>query len=800
MWSDLRYALRSLGRSPGFTAVSILCLALGIGANTAIFSLLDAALLRTLPVAEPDRLIVVESRDPSGRGGSSFSYPMFRHLREHAAAAADVFAYARLDVNLSADSLTDAPAGLVVSDNYFSALRVQPAIGRTFATPDEAVVVLSYRYWRARFHGDRGVVGRGITLNGLPFTIAGVGPRGFFGTEVGRSPDIFVPLALRDRLSSVGPRLAQPNSFWLRVMARLGPGVATQQAAAQLQGVLQTYVTGVGGSVSPGLLRFLQQRRLSAGPGAKGPFSIGEQFGTPLLILMATAGAVLLIACANVAGLLLARGLSRRREIAIRLALGAGQGRLIRQFLTESVVLAIAAGGFGLLAGVWSAQALSAFLADRVLELSLDRRMLGFALAASAITALLFGAAPAMRAARADLTPSLKPGSSTVRAGRRLGWLLVPAQVALSLLLLVGAGLFIRTLTNLRTMDAGFQGDRVVIATVNPGLNGYTTDRIRAFYAELVTRAAALPGVEAAAIADAPLLGGTYIDGFSIEGSPGSAEVSLRMVGPRFFDTMGIRLLAGRDFSAVDLAGSPSVAIINDTIARKYFAGRSPLGRRIDVDGRPGTEIVGVIADTKYRGLRDAIPNTVYLPMEQARFLGAERTLHVRARSDRDEVIAAVRAQIRALDSTLPAKVRPFTHLVDANLERERLIATLCGVFAGLALLLTSIGLYGVIAHSVQQRAREIGIRMSLGAARAGVLWMILRDCLTVVAIGIAAGAPLGYWLSGTVRAQLFDVSPHDPATATGAVVVLVLVAMLAGYLPARRASRVDPVVALRHE
>jgi putative ABC transport system permease protein len=800
MPTDLRYAVRSLAQSPGFSIISVLSLALGIGANTAIFSLLDAALLRTLPVPEANRLIVLETVGASGRGGSSFSYPLFRHLREHSAAAADIFAYAQLSVNLSADGMTDGPVGLSVSDNYFSALRVQPAMGRTFTAADDAVAVVSYQYWKARFQGSQGIVGRSLTLNGKPFTVVGVGPRGFFGTEVGRSPDIFVPLTVRDRLSSGGPRLAQHNAFWLRVMARLAPEVATPQAAARLQPVYQKYVSDVGGTVSAGLLRFLEQRRVSVVSGAKGAFSIGQQFGTPLRILMATACAVLLVACANVASLLFARGTARRREIAIRLALGAGRARLLRQFSTESVLLAIAGGGLGLFLGFWIAEVLRIFLTDRVVEVSLDARMLGFTALTSAISAFLFGAAPALRATRADLTPALKSGSSDVRPGQRLGRLLVPAQVALSLLLLIGAGLFIRTLTNLRTMDAGFRGDHVVIATVNPGLSRYSPDRVRAFYAELVNRAATLPGVESATIADAPLLGGTYVDGMSFEGSSKSAEVSLRIVAPRFFETMGIRVLAGRDFTVGDGPRSPNVAIINETIARKYFGGATSIGKRIGVAGTADVEIVGVIADTKYRGLRDPIPNTVYIPMEQARFLDAERTLHVRTMSDPEHMIGAIREQIRALDSALPATIRPFSHLIDVNLERERLIATLCGSFAALALLLTSIGLYGVIAHSVQRRTREIGIRISLGAQRTRVLWMVLRDCVAVVAIGIVAAAPLSYWLSGAVRAQLFDVSPHDPGTAVAAVTVLFVVALLAGYLPARRASRVDPVVALRHE
>ena len=798
MLHDLRYALRSLRKAPGFTTTAVLCLAMGIGANTAIFSLLDVAMLRSLPVADSDRLVVV-FMNPTGRGGSSFSYPLFTHLRAHSRDAADVFAYGRLDLNLSTGGLTDAPSGLLVSENYFSALGVEPAIGRVLASADEAAVVLSYRYWRSRFQSDETVVGRPVTLNGVPFTVIGVARRGFFGTEVGSSPDVFVPLALRDRMSAGGPRLAQQNAFWLRVMGRVAPGVTTQQAASHIGSAYQQYTSEVGGTVPAPLLRFFQQRRIVLGPGANGPTGIGQQFGTPLWILMTVVCLVLLIACANVASLLLTRATARRREIAIRLALGAGRSRLLRQLLTESVVLALSGGAAGLVIGIWSANSITAFLTDRVLEVALDIRVLGFTMVASIITALLFGGAPAMRATRSDLTATFKSDSAgLVGRGSRLGRLLVPVQVALSLLLLVGAGLFIRTLTNLRTLDAGFRGDQVLLATVNPGLSRYTPERAHTFYAELLDRTLALPGVLSASVADAPLLGGDYVDGMSI-GDGKQVEISVRVVGPRFFETMGIQLRAGRDFSAMDTAEAPRVAIINETTARKYFAGRDPIGTRVGVDASTA-EIVGVIADTKYRGLREAIPNTVYLPLTQARSFGSERTLHVRTSADPSAMIASLREQIRALDGSLPVKLRPFAAVVDATLERERLVATLCGFFAAVALLLTSTGLYGLIAHNVQRRTREIGIRMSLGAERVAVLWMVLRDCLVLVALGVVVAAPLSVWLSRLVKNQLFGVSPGDPVTTSAATAVLMAVAALAGYLPARRASCVDPAIALRYE
>jgi predicted permease len=790
---DLRYAVRTLRRSPGFAIAVILCLSLGIGANTAIFSLLDAALLRPLPVGNPDELVVVQTPGAGARRSSSFSYPSFDFMRERVRSAAEIFAYGRLSINLSASGVTDGASGLLVSRNYFPALRVQPVKGRAFAADDDAVVVLTDRYWRARFNADESVVGRVMTLNGVPFAIVGVAPRGFFGTVVGDAPDLFVPLDLRDRLSDSGPRLAQQNSFWLTVMARLAPGVTRQQAEAEISARHQEYVQQIGGTVSAGLRRFLEQRRIVLAPGARGDSGIGREFEVPLFVLMAAVCMVLLIGCANIATLLLTRGTARGREMAVRLAIGATRGRLVRQLLTESAVLSAVGGGLGLLLGVWSANSLTAFLADRVLEVSLDGRVLGFTIVTSVAAAVLFAVAPALRATRIDLT--LKSTGPSRRAG--LGRLLVPAQVALSLTLLMGAGLFIRTLGNLRALDRGFQGDDVVIATLNPGLSRYTPERAKAFFDELLEHASRLPGVTAATVADAPLLSGTYIDGLGVEGK--DVEAALRLVGPRFFETMGIGIRAGRDFSPADSAQSQRVVIVTESIARRYLAGRDPIGARVSVDGAKNVEIIGVIADTKYQGLREATMNVVYLPIQQARSVDTERTLHVRT-TNIGATVPALRQLIGSIDGSLPSRVRPFSTVVDANLARERLIATLSSCFAGLALLLTSIGLYGVIAHGVQLRTREIGIRMSLGARQGVVLWTVLRESLALVVPGLCLGGVLSFWLLRLVTAQLFDISPADPLTAAAATALLVGVAALAGYVPARRASRLDPAVALRHE
>ncbi len=795
---DIIYALRMLRAHPAFAAAAVLTLTLGIGANTAVFSLVDAALLRVLPVVEPERLVILQGVNPrDGSRFSGFSSPQFNHLRTHAAAAAETFAFARVDLNLSTGELTDSAAGLLVSDNYFSVLGVSPSPGRGFAPPDDAVAVLSHRFWRSRFAGDHAAVGRTVLVNGLPFTVIGVAPRRFSGTEVGRFPDVFVPLALCDRLFPSFPRLERPNSFWLSIMARVPRGADAAWSAEQVNAA---YQRGIDEQFPGRLATFLRQRRIVLLPGAGGSRELSTQFRTPLLVLMTVVGLVLLIACANVANLLLARAAGRRRELAVRLALGAGRGRLVRQLMTESLTLSSAGGALGLLLALWMVRGLTAFFSNHVLDAGLDARVLGFTFATSALCGLLFGVPAAFRVSRTDLTPAFRGDAPPAAQGRRsrLGWVLVSVQVAISLLLLVGAGLFIRTLVNLRTMDPGFRADDVLVATINPGLSRYTTERTRSFFDELLRRVSVLPGVRSASLADAPLLGHVHIDGFSIKGSNQSAPTRVRVVGSQFFDTMGVTIRRGRDFSRDDREGSPHVAIINETIARTYFHGEDPLGRRIETDASRDVEIVGVVADAKYGALRDPVPNTIYLTLGQARSWSAERTLHVRADGDPAGLVAAVRDQVRMLDSQLPVKIALFSRLVDENLARERLVATLSGFFGGLALLLTALGLYGVITYSVQRRTREIGIRLSLGARGEAVVWMVLRDSLVPVAVGAVAGLLASLWLSRFVARQLFGVAPVDAATMAAAAVFLALIAAVAAYLPARRASRVDPMIALR--
>jgi len=807
---DVRFGLRMLRKNPGFAAVAVLTLALGIGANTAIFSLLEAALLRTLPVKEPQRLVFLHCSDEQGNAINSFSYPEFAYLRSHAHTLS-AFAYDHIDLNLSAGAVTDAPSGMLVSDNYFSVLGVQPSLGRGFAPGDEAVAVISHRFWKSRFGGNRGILGRAIVLNGLPFTIIGVTPPGFFGVDVGISPDIFVPLTMRDRLLPGYAILASRNNFSLHVMARLQRGLSREQASAEAEVLYHqanTEETRDLPAEHP-LVQMFRGMHMTLAPGDKGAGDLRDQFGKPLLILMTIVGLVLLIACANVASLLLARATARQREIALRLALGAGRTRLLRQLLTESMVLSIAGGLLGLLFSFWAVRVLVGFLNQSVLDVSPDARVLGFTLALSVLTGLIFGSAPAMQSTRPDLTSALKGEQLAATPGRRweLRKLLVAGQVAISLALLIGAGLFLRTLANLKNLDMGFEPRNVLLVPLNPGLSGYGPERIRSFYDELLERVQALPGVRSASVADSPLLGNRWFDGLVVEGHTAPPNegtgVAVKAVSPKFFETMGIAIRLGRDFSPQDQTGSPMVAIINETLARQCFAGQNPIGRHVGVGSlTPDLEVVGVIADTKYGGLRDPIPQTVYLPVSQAQLRrSAPRTLHVRVIDHSANIAPAIRNQIRALDKNLPVtEVQMLSDLVDRDLAQERLIAALSGFFAGLALLLVSVGLYGVIAYGVQRRTHEIGIRMSLGAEPGMVMRMVLRDCLGMVVAGATIGFPLGLWLSKLVASRLFGVSPGDPVTMTTATLLMLAVAALAGYVPARRASRVDPMMALRYE
>jgi predicted permease len=838
---DLRYGVRMLAKSPGFTAVAVLSLALGIGANTAIFTLIDAVLLKMLPVRNPQELVLLRWSVPSGipvgshrvdgntwdengrNLGTSFSYPAFQQIRARNRAFTDVFAFTGLGdhVNVISKGEAGLARGQTVSSNYFSALGVQPTTGRMFVETDDRVgappvCVISDGYWKRRFGRDNSIAGKAISIAGVPFTIVGVTPPEFFGVQPGSAIDVWVPLSIKPLVAPVSDKkfsdFASTDYWWVLIMGRLKPGVSERQAAAGLDVIFKQSATPDVASPDKRILASLELT-----PASHGLDQLRRQFSRPLFILMGIVGLVLLIACANVANLLLARAKSRQKEIGVRLSLGASRGRLIRQLLTESALLASLGGALGLALAYWGSGLLITFISPANNKLSLnlspDFRVLGFAAAMCLLTGLLFGLAPAWRATRVELTPALKQSTSGLSAGRlRLGLAktLVIAQAALSLVLLFGAGLFVRTLVNLKNLDTGFDKDNLLLFGINPTTAGYKGPALNDFYARVQQRVAALPGVVSATASLHLLLSGSmrgnsiWVSGYNPK--PGE-ELSVRVVpaGSNFFETMKIPLLRGRDFNERDNESAPKIAVVNQTLVKRYFANRDPIGQRIGWDREsPAMEIVGVAKDAKYDSLRrDAAP-TIYHPFRQANNLNWMH-YEVRTAGDPKTFIPDVRSAVAALDRNVPLfDLKTQTEQVDELLLRERLFAKLSSFFGLLALLLACVGLYGIMSYAVVRRTSEIGIRMALGARRADILGMVLQETLVLVTIGIALGIPASLmaarFAASVFSGLLYGLKATDVTTVVIAAVLLMAVAAFAGFLPARRASLVEPTVALRYE
>jgi predicted permease len=857
LWQDLRYGARTLARTPGVTAVAVLSLALGIGANTALFSVVDAVLLKKLPVKEPERLVLFKSesgpgftpggyhgnaeRDESGRMvRTSFPYQTYVRLREQqGGVVSDVFAFGSLSLNVSAGGEADVASAQAVSGNYYAALGLAPHVGRLINDGDDGaaappVAVLSHRYWQKRFGSDPSVVGRQINLNNVPFTVAGVAPRGFDGTmQVGSSPDVTIPVAWEPQVSTERSRSAGAGQWWLRVMGRLEDGATPEQARAALGAVFQQSVVEhraarlaqAKSDAQRAALRPLAPEdlpRLDADSGAQGEMNTRQYYQRPLRMLLVVVCLVLFIACANVANLLLARAASRQREIAVRLALGARRRRLIRQLLTESVLLSAAGGMLGVLLAFWIKDGLMSagewggrFMG--ALDPRLDLRVLGFTAALSVLTGILFGLAPAWRATKVDLAPALKDSARGSSAATR-SWLsksLVVAQVALSLLLLVGAGLFLRTLVNLKRVETGFNARNLLLFSVDPGLVGYKDERLAGLYRGMAERLESVPGVRSVTFSRTPLLSQSSSDrDFYLPGAaPGpdgktaaAGNVYLHQVRENFLEAMEIPLLAGRALSERDDARAPKVAVVNETFARRFFGGQSPLGKRISFDPQtPGdVEIVGLARDAKYTSPRAETPPTAYLPWLQELRSAGSAVFEVRTAGDPEGAVAAVRQAVREVDASLPLNgVKTQTAQADETLAMERLFAKLLSLFGLLAQVLAAIGLYGVLAWSVARRTHEIGIRMALGAGRRDVLRMVLRQGMTLTLVGVCVGLAGAYVLGRYVSSfgkMLYGVEPADPPTFVAIALFLTLVALLACYVPARRATKVDPMEALRYE
>ncbi|MBI3406179.1 MAG: ABC transporter permease [Acidobacteria bacterium] len=849
-FQDARYGLRSFRRTPIVTAVAILSLAFGIGANSALFSVVDAVLLKTLPVKDPEALVLFEyqaglSFRTSGMSGTSFvsdditiqadslfRYEVFARMRQAQTASpdgplSDFFAFAPIsDINAFAGQQAQVIDGQAVSGGYFNGLGVQPVLGRTITKDDDQrgaapVVVLSYSFWREQYGADPGVLGQQIKLNQQPFTIIGVTPREFNGTlQVGFYPVVTIPIFCEPVLHSGKSLLGAattPGVWWLDVMGRLKPGATREQAREFLHTTFQTAALEVmpppRRADEPAQIHPKDYPRLRAESGSRGMLD-ERRMSTPTIYgLFFVVALVLLIACANIANLLLARGTMRSAEISVRLAVGAGRWRLIRQLLTESVLLASLGGATGLLFALWGKSALATMADNETrflpagMDLSLNWTVLIFTLGISVLTGVLFGLTPALRATRQDLASSLKQSRRTTGALSRFGKGLVVAQVALSVWLLIGAGLFLRTLHNLQNVNLGFNPENLLVFRVQPDHGGYKGERLAQFYEQLLVKLDNLPGVRAATFARVGLIArdnyftGVLLPGDVAETAP-RRSTARQMVRENYFAAMNIPFLRGRGFTAQDDARGPQVAIVNQTFAREYFPNQEVLGKRIGFRRSPRTvEIIGVVADTKYDSQRKNIVPLLYTTWRQESAAIGEMSFSLRTMGEPNSFAAQVQQVVHELDSTLPVtNVGSQAARSEATLSKERLYARLLGFFGTVALLLAGIGLAGVLAYSVAQRTNEIGIRMALGAEARGVVWLVIRDVLLWVGMGAGVGLLAAIAASRLISSLLFEVTGADPMTIVSATLLLAAVAAVAAYVPARRASTVDPMVALRYE
>ena len=831
MLRDFRYALRNLNRTPLFATVAVLSLALGIGANSAIFTIADQVLLRLLPVRYARDLVLFTSPGPQsgsvwGSSETMFSYPMFQDFRDHNTVFDGVAARFSTPLSLTQNNRSERIQAEIVSGTYFETLGLGTILGRGLLPEDDRlpgshpVVVLTYSFWKSRFAANPAILNQTILLNGRAMTVIGVTAPGYRGFDVASRTDALVPTMMKHEMTPTWNGLNNRRYLWLQLIGRLKPGVSATQARASLE----PYYHGL-------LIMELQTMRLPSErsrerfaakplifePGSKGGSDLRGQFSAPLLILFSIVGLLLLIACANVANLLLARAVGRQKEIAVRLAIGASRTRLVRQLVVESLVLSLAGGAVGLLVAWWVSSAVIGLVAnstDLGLTADLDPRVFAFTFALAIVTGVVFGIVPAWQATSPSLARTLKDQAGSVSAASGhvlLRKALVISQVALSLLMLIAAALFTRSLHNLKTVDLGFRREGLVGFMLDPSLNtSYKPGPVHQLAENLQQRIGAIPDVRSAAIGTNPVLGDNDdITSISVEGYQPKEDENpsswVDFVSPGYFTTMGIPLLQGRDFTPRDRGGAPRVAIVNEVFARFFFQNESPIGRRFSRGGRgykpeETVEIVGEVRASKYSKVDEKIPRVIYFPFAQNP-TPSSLMAYVRTKADPKSLFPAIRREVSSLDSSLPvAYLRTMEEQVDEALSAQRMVATLSALFGILATLLAAIGLYGVMAYTVMRRTREIGIRLALGAARADLLNLVMREVFLLTAGGVAIAIPISLALTGLVRTQLYGIVPNDPVSISLAVLLLVSVALLAGYIPAERATRVDPIRALRYE
>ena len=816
---DLRYAFRTLAGSKAFTIAAVLTLALGIGANTAIFSLIDAVMLRTLPVDKPEQLTMVLAERPGRQPEDGFTNALWESIRDQQDVFSGVFAWSTpKQFDFAQGQVAQRVRGLMLSGDYFSTLGIAPAAGRLISRADDLrgcapIAVLSYAFWQAHFAGAPSALGDVVSLNRATFQIVGVSAPGFFGLEVGKQFDVAIPLCAAELFDK--RNLDSRSRWWLSIIGRQKPGMTPEQVRAGLEalspGVMRASVPGGTADQQQEFFR----RKLVPSPAATGPSNLRRTFGQPLNMLMAFVALVLLIACANIAGLILARATARAKEIAIRTALGASRARIVRQLLTESVLLSALGAGLGLLLARWGTGLLVASLTTDqnpvFVDLSLDGRVLGFTAGVAVLTGILVGLVPALRSTHASLMGAMKSQQAPIggRVPFRGGRWIVAGQIALSLVLLVGAGLLLRTFVTLFTLDAGFDRNGVLVATARAPWFAEDTVKMppeqrAATYDEIVRRLRALPGVTSVARAfTTPIGDDNWFEPVSPgrEGTSSQATGTFNFVSPEYFRTLRTPLLAGRDFDDRDTKTSAPVAIVNESAARKFFPGVIAVGRHFRKPSQAAPiEIVGIVKDSKYESLREVIPPTFFLPAVQVPPRTQAEEFLIRTSIPPSALIPSVRSAIRELNSEVPLNIHTLADQIADNLVQERLLATLSGFFGGLALLLAMVGLYGVLSYFVTQRRVEFGIRMALGAERGSILRLVMRDVVVVLAVGVATGLAAALASVKMLERMLFGLEPRDAMTMAAAACLLSGMALLAGYLPARRATRADPMIALRSE